>query len=127
MKVNVKYFLLISIIMLSIAPQKANAVVCWLVGGCDIETCDGAIRYSMKKQKKDLKERLEDLKKTINENTEQTEHQTKIIEQEVLAYRRLLVRIKKETLSLQEGVYLSKQISNSEILGTTIDISKKGK
>ena len=94
---------------------------------CFPASCDTVLKCAMKKQRKSLKARLEDLINTIKENTEQTEHQTEIIEQEVLAYNRLLERVKKESLSLKEASYLVKKIKNSEALGTSIDIIGKGK
>lgn len=89
--------------------------------------CDNVIKCVMKKQRETLKARLDDLIKAIKANTKQTKHQTKIIEQEVLAYRRLLERVKKESLSLKEASYISKKIKDSEALGTSINIIGKGK
>ena len=80
----------------------------------------------MKKQRKTLNDRLDDLINTIKANTKQTEHQTKIIEQEVLAYKRLEARVRKEALSLKEARYLSKKIKDSVSIGSTIQTSKKG-
>ena len=94
---------------------------------CVSAPCNSVLTCAMTKQRKSLKARLEDLINTIKENTKQTENQTKIIEQEVLAYRRLLERVKKESLSLKEASYLVKKIKNSEALGTSIDIIGKGK
>jgi len=107
-----------------------NAVlpVCEILGGCSSSTCAASLNYAMKtKQKESLKNRLDDLIKTIEANTKQTKHQTKIIEQEVLSYRRLLARVKKESLSLKEALFLSKKIKDSESLGVTVDILGKGK
>lgn len=89
--------------------------------------CDNVIKCVMKKQRETLKARLDDLIKAIKANTKQTKHQTKIIEQEVLAYRRLLERVKKESLSLKEASYISKKIKDSEALGTSINIIGEGK
>jgi len=89
--------------------------------------CDNVIKCVMKKQRKTLEARLNDLIHAIEANTKQTEHQTKIIEQEVLAYKRLLERVKKESLSLKEASYLSKKIKDNEALDTSIDIIGKGK
>ena len=95
---------------------------------CASSTCAASLNYAMKtKQKESLKKRLDDLIKTIEANTKQTKHQTKIIEQEVLSYKRLLARVKKESLSLKEALFLSKKIKDSESLGVTVDILGKGK
>jgi len=94
---------------------------------CMSSPCDNVLNCVMNKQRETIKNRLKDLVNTIKANTKQTKHQTKIIEQEVLAYRRLLARVKKESLSLKEASYLSKKIKNSESIGNTVDITRKGK
>jgi len=90
-------------------------------------SCDSIIQDVMGKQRDTLENRLDDLIDTIKANTKQTKHQTKIIKREVIVYKALLKRIEKETLSLKEASYLSKKIKDSEALGSTIDIIKKGK
>ena len=94
---------------------------------CLDKDCDTVLECAMEKQRNSLEDRLDDLKKAIEENTKQTEHQTKIIEQEVLAYNRLLARVKQESLSLKEASYLSKKMKDSESLGTIINTMGKGK
>jgi len=93
---------------------------------CQKTSCDKVLKCVMKKQRETLNDRLDDLINTIKANTKQTKHQTKIIEQEVLAYRRLEARVKKEALSLKEARYLSNKIKNSVSIGSTIETSKKG-
>jgi hypothetical protein len=89
--------------------------------------CDKVIKCVMAQQRKTIKARLDDLIHAIEENTRQTENQTKIIEQEVLSYTRLLKRVHKESLSLKEASHLSKKIKDSEALGATLDTTRKGK
>ena len=125
-KKNKPILFIVLLLTLGWNPQVANAVIsCYKI--CIKGDCDGVIDCAMKKQRDVLEARLDDLINTIKANTKQTKHQTKIIEQEVLAYRRLLERVKKESLSLKEASYLSKKIKDSEALGTSINIIGKGK
>ena len=107
--------------------------MCYLEGfeeysiSCSSASCNDILKKVMGRQRQTLEDRLEDLIDTIKENTKQTKHQTKIIKREVIVYTALLKRVHKETLSLKEASYLSKKIKDSEALGSTIDIIKKGK
>ena len=125
MKKNKSILLIGILITLVFNSQTANAASCF--GICPPGDCDDVIDCAMETQRKALEARLDDLIHTIEANTKQTKHQTKIIEQEVLAYNRLLERVKQESLSLKEAVYLTKKIKKSESLGITLDTIKKGK
>ena len=128
MKKNKHSILFISVLLtLSLTPQVANAVFCSITGCGTGGDCDEVIDCAMEKQRDAIEARLNDLIKAIKANTKQTKHQTKIIEQEVLSYKRLLKRAHKESHSLKEASYLSKKIKDSEALGTSIDIIEKGK
>jgi len=94
---------------------------------CSSSPCDNILKDVMGKQRDTLEARLDDLIDTIKANTKQTKYQTKIIKREVIVYKALLKRIEKESLSLKEASYLSKKIKDSEALGGTIDITRKGK
>jgi len=94
---------------------------------CISSPCDNILKDVMGKQRDTLEARLDDLIDTIKANTKQTKYQTKIIKREVIVYKALLKRIEKESLSLKEASYLSKKIKDSEALGGTIDITRKGK
>ena len=113
-----------------IATQNSFAVICRVppyllcAPGGD---CDKVIDCAMETQRDAIEARLDDLINAIKANTKQTKHQTKIIEQEVLSYRRLLKRVQKESLSLKKASYLSKKIKDSEALGVNINIIGKGK
>lgn len=102
-----------------------HAFSCFKV--CIPASCDSILEDVMGKQRESLVARLDDLIDTIKANTKQTQHQTKIIQREVIAYNALLARIKQESLSLKEASYLSKKIKDSESLSTTIDTTRKGK
>jgi hypothetical protein len=81
----------------------------------------------MNKERENLTDRLDDFIGVIKANIRQTKNQTKIIEQEILAYKRLRERIKKEQLLLQEASHVTKQIKDSSNLVQIIHIMKKGK
>jgi len=123
---KVIYFLFFYLASLNLNAGITTPGIC-VVLSCASSPCDIGLTCVMQKQKRSLKARLDDLIHTIEENTKQTKHQTKLIEKEVLAYRRLLERIKKENLSLKEGVFLSKKIRDNESLSQNIDTLEKGK
>lgn len=115
----------LSIVIFFSLSYESVAVTCYI---CLPQSCDMALKYAMDtKQKTSLEARLDDFIGAINANTNQTKNQTKIIEQEILAYRRLRNRIKKEGLMLQEASHISKQIKDNGALGIQIYNIQKGK
>jgi len=99
----------------------------WIEIPCTPQSCDPVLECVMKKQRKSLKARLDDLDNTIKANIRQTKHQTKIIGKEILYYKALKARVHKEARSLREATSLTKQIRDSESLGRSLDTIKKGK
>jgi len=115
---------IVSIFSYGICPIPPISPICPCI---PLIPCTGVLNCVMEKQKNTLEARLDDLKHTIEANTKQTIHQTKIIEQEVLAYKRLLERVKIENISLKKASYLSKKIKDSKSLDMAVDTIKKGK
>lgn len=87
--------------------------------------CDATVRKAMTVQREVLVHRLDDLKLVMIANTKQTKNQTKIIKQEVLAYSRLLERIKLESMQLEKAKYLSKNIQKKRIIDAEASMIRK--
>jgi len=123
---KIKTNILLGIFMIIIVTSKISAIIC--MGECSTESCDLTLTYAMKiKQKTSLSDRLDDFIGIIKANTRQTKNQTKIIKKEILAYTRLLERIKKEALMLQEADHVSQQMRENSFVSKNIKIIKKGK
>jgi len=115
----------IGLLIVVMYTSQCNAIRCPV---CLPQKCDNVIEYAMEtKQYESIKDRLDDFIGIIDANTRQTLSQTGIIEQEVLAYRRLRERIKHESFLLQKASHLSKKIKNNSILEKEIHIINKGK
>lgn len=102
--------------------HTSYGVACYVIcyyGGCCQWGCDLTIGYAMLKQKKTLKDRLEDYRDAVVANRKQTENQTLIIKQEVLAYTRLLERMKIETEQLYKAQHIVKKIKNTTLVRST--------